>query len=178
MPYAVNLLLDDDTAAPVRRLTRMVEEALPGEGGFSVETHTPHVTLVVIPDEAVSEDIQTAAFDGLVLTTALPIVLSGIGFFPKANAVWLAPAATPQLIALQQSLISALGDLPIDPLYGPGHWVPHLSVGRTDMDRRGAVIDVLASLWEGPIIGFANRLELATFYPVNVLRSRELPPFG
>lgn len=178
MPYAVNLLLDDDTAAPVRRLVRALSDALPGPDGFKAETHPPHLTLVVMPDRAEPDDIQTAAFDSLVLLAALPITMSGIGLFPQADALWLAPAATAPLLSLQQSLISALGNVPVDPRYRQGHWVPHVTIGRGGRGRLGETAAALAALWKEPITGFANRLELATFQPVKVLRSRELPPFG
>src|SRR5689334_819472 len=57
--------------------------------------------------------------------------------------------------------------------YCPGAWVPHITLSHGTRSVARA-IEVASSLWSGPIKGWADRVDLVRFHPVEVLRSKIL----
>lgn len=174
MPYAVTLRLDAASAAPVEAMWRARAEAgldddclCPG--------YPPHVTLALYPDDAPVPQLETTVRLLAEGWDALPVELAGFGVFPGPEPVlWLAPVATAELLARQTALVAALHGLRCDSHYRPGHWVPHVTLGRVGAVARA--LEPVAPLWPGTITGRLERLDLVHFRPVTVLRSLALGP--
>jgi hypothetical protein len=79
------------------------------------------------------------------------------------------PVTTAALLARQAGLVAAVPDAAPHAHFVPGHWVPHVTLGRTG--ATGRAMKVLAPRWPGPLSGRLDRLELVRFRPVAVLRS-------
>jgi hypothetical protein len=61
-----------------------------------------------------------------------------------------------------------LADLPGDPHYMPGAWVPHITLGSAA--DPAAALAVLTPAWRGPIQGRFTHADLVRFRPVDILR--------
>jgi 2'-5' RNA ligase len=169
MPFAITLCLDPVSAAFIEHLWH----DLAAQGIDSDRRdlgYTPHITLVIYPDD-VSIDVLQAAFDRVI--APLPVTFSGIGVFPGPTSIlWAAPVVTPDLLRLQASVSGALPDLPVHPHYRPNAWVPHVTL-TGPMTDPGPALTALLAHWR-PTTGRLVRTELVSFRPVKVLRSRTL----
>ena len=172
MPFAATLLLDDAAAAPISAMWRAL-----AEGGVDDDRlrlgYPPHVTLAVWPEEAPVESLVAAVERFGAAWDALPFAPAGFGVFPGAPAVlWVAPVVTGATLARQAELVEAVPDAPCHPLYRPGQWVPHVTLGQTAFP--GRALEVLAPLWREARSGRLHRIELVRFRPVSVLRGLPL----
>jgi len=174
MPYAVTLRLDAASAASIEAMWRALAEAGLDDGCLRIG-YPPHVTLAVYPD-----DVPVPQLDATVMLLAkewdiLPIELTGLGIFPGPDPVlWVAPVPTAGLLACQAALVAALHGLRCDGHYRPGHWMPHVTLGRVGAAARA--LEILAPLWPGAMTGRLERLDLVRFRPVTVLCSLALGP--
>ncbi|MDI3306275.1 MAG: 2'-5' RNA ligase family protein [Acetobacteraceae bacterium] len=174
MPYAVTLRLDAASAASIEAMWRALAEAGLDDGCLR-PGYPPHVTLAVYPDDA-----PVPQLDATVMLLAkewdiMPIELAGLGIFPGPDPVlWVAPVPTAGLLACQAALVAALHGLRCDGHYRPGHWMPHVTLGRVGAAARA--LEILAPLWPGAMTGRLERLDLVRFRPVTVLRSLALGP--
>ena len=172
MPLAVALRLDDAAAAPVLAMWRVLAESGVDDDCLRLG-YPPHVTLAVWPEEAPVGPLDAAVARCGAEWGALPVAFAGFGVFPGTPAVvWAAPVVTETLLARQAALIAAVPGAPPEAHWRPGHWVPHVTLGRTDAPSRA--MEVLAPLWRGPLSGRLDRLELVRFRPVSVLRGLPL----
>ena len=172
MPLAVALRLDDAAAAPVLAMWRALAESGVDDDCLRLG-YPPHVTLAVWPEEAPVGPLDAAVARCGAEWGALPVAFAGFGVFPGTPAVvWAAPVVTETLLARQAALIAAVPGAPPEAHWRPGHWVPHVTLGRTDAPSRA--MEVLAPLWRGPLSGRLDRLELVRFRPVSVLRGLPL----
>jgi len=175
MPLAVTLRLDDGTAGSVTRICHALAEQTGDDNALRLG-YAPHITLAVLPDNVAIATIETMVFELLDTWDALPLTLAGFGVFPMPPPVmWMIPVATQPLLARHGALHSALAPHAVDPHYRPGAWVPHLTLSRGTRSVARA-IDVASSLWGGPIKGWADRVDLVQFDPVDVVRSKTLRP--
>jgi 2'-5' RNA ligase len=144
MPVAVELFLDEPSAAVVRQIWKDVAEA-----GVSAYLHQsgirPHLTLAVGKD--VDEPRVTAALEEWAAATdPFPVTFGGLGLTTGELAnVYLTAIVTRNLLdqheALQQRL-RGLFDAPWE-RYTPGHWVPHCTLAeRVPPDLLGRMLEV------------------------------------
>jgi hypothetical protein len=65
-----------------------------------------------------------------------------------------------------------VADVASHPDYEVGAWVPNVTLARTEFV--GDAVEVLATLWSGPIVGWSDSLDLVRLDPAEVLSSRPL----
>ncbi len=171
MPLAVILRLDAETAGTVDAMAHRLPERLDDDPG---RTYPPHIKLAMFSDAVDAGDVDAGlATAATGRWSALPVSLAAIGVFPGDPAVvWLAPVPSTELLALHATLHRALADLPTHPGYEVGGWVPHVMLASTDLV--GDTVEVLTSMWTGPISGWLDALDLVQFNPVRVLSRRPL----
>lgn len=170
MALAIVLRLDAMTAGFIDAITCNLPDRQHSDPRRS---YPPHLKLVVFDDTVniASVDAVLAAIVGS--WKALPIRLVGLGTFPSGRSVlWLLPTASSELLALHATLHRSLADIPSHPHYQIGAWVPHVSVARTCC--LGDSVEVLATTWDGPILGCLDAVDLVQFDPVRVLSRRPL----
>lgn len=175
VPYAVTLRLDPTSAVRVERIWRAIAD-LVGEDHALQLGYGPHLTLTVLPDSAPAKVVEAAVFQAARTWNTLPLVLVGLGVFPGPHPVlWAVPVVTDALLAQHEALHAALGPLPVYPHYRPGAWVPHVTLTAEGRSPAAQILDAALSVWDGPIEGQFDRVELVRFRPVAVLRSKILP---
>jgi 2'-5' RNA ligase len=175
MAFAVTLRLDDETAAPVERIWRALADRTGDDDALRLG-YPPHLTLAVLPDSVAIASGEEVVFELIDAWDAVPLTLAGFGVFPVSPpVVWIIPVVTELLLARHGVLHAALAPHTIDPYHRPGAWVPHITLSHGTRSVARA-IEVASSLWSGPIKGWADRVDLVRFHPVEVLRSKILRP--
>ncbi|MBR0679569.1 2'-5' RNA ligase family protein [Roseomonas eburnea] len=179
MPYAVTLRLDAAAARPIEAMWRALAEAGLHEDALRLG-YPPHVTLTIHPDGVDTQALRRDVARLAAAWAAVPLRFSGLGTFVAPEPVlWLAPVVTETLLAHHRSLSGALADLPCDPHYRPGAWVPHVTLAKGgaagDPGWMGRAFDCLAPLWPGVVPARADCLDLVRFRPVAVLACHPLP---
>jgi 2'-5' RNA ligase len=164
MPYAIALVLDEDSAALVATLTDRVDAVRRSErqGG------PPHITLGVYPDDADAAALETSVRLLAASWRALTIGFSGFGVFPgQPGVLFAAPVVTSALLVRHAQLAARHAG---DPYYASGRWVPHLTLAQDLPDARtmGDALAAVAEGWE-PFPATLDRLALFRFHPVEVL---------
>lgn len=177
MPNAVTLPLDTDAAAQIGLMWDALAERAGVDDAIRLG-YVPHVTLAVLPGGVPIADVEAAVSRSVEGWTTFSLVLAGFGVFPGTPpVVWAAPVVTAGLLARHASLCAALTPFGIHPHYHPGHWVPHVTLSQEGPSSARA-IEVVTSMWNGPIAARLERVELVRFPPVTVLRSQLLKPAG
>lgn len=131
MPYAVELALDLESAAAIRRAWRELADA--GIGYVAGSGARPHVTLGIwdtIDHERAEAMVTRFAAE----TAPARLTLASVGLFPGV-AVFLAPTVTADLLALHAEFhrrFARLGQGSWNH-YRQGTWVPHCTLA-TDME--------------------------------------------
>lgn len=96
--------------------------------------HRPHFSLAAARVERGEElnRLLGLAREVAAAHAPVPIVLTEVGRFGRAGAVWLAPARTRRLPALQRDVYRALKQAGWPPAFGersaPNLWVPHCTL--------------------------------------------------
>jgi len=96
--------------------------------------HRPHLTLAAarVRRGPELESLCTVAASIAARHAPVPLVLNEVGRFGRAGALWLGPAASPALRALQRTAYSALVQAGWPPAFGersaPDQWVPHCTL--------------------------------------------------
>lgn len=175
MPYAVTLRLDADVAPAVEGMWRTLAAL-----GFDDDRHrlgyAPHVTLAIYPDDAPAGDMRAALESVARGWTALPVTLAGFGVFPGlAPVLWIAPVVTPALLDRHAAVQAALPDLVPHEHYRPGAWVPHVTLSGAALRDPAGALAALLPLFQRPLTGTLDQVDLVRFRPVEVLWSRRLP---
>jgi 2'-5' RNA ligase len=123
---------DDPTDAAVLAVRERVREA--GMVLPPLPRHRPHFSL------AAARVAQGAELDRLVAVAAevaharepIGLVLDEVGSFSRAGVLWLGPAASTELAALQRAVAGALADAGWPAAFGersdPSAWVPHCTL--------------------------------------------------
>jgi len=172
MALAVVLRLDAESAGLIDAMAHTLPERLDDDPR---QTYPPHVKLAVFGDNVDASDIDSALSAATGRWSSLPLCLTGIGVFPTEPAtIWLAPVPTIELMAMHSALRRSLADLAFHPHYEIGGWLPHVTVARTNI--AADAIEVLATTWEVPIVGWLDALDLIRLDPVEVLSRRPLKP--
>jgi 2'-5' RNA ligase len=171
MPYAVTLPLDNAAAAHVQRMWRALSK-LAGDDDVQRLGYIPHITLALLSDTVPLDEVADTVRVIAKRWTAFSVVLVGIGVFPRpTSVVWVAPAMTQQLLMLHSELHAALSAFPVHPHYQPGGWVPHVTLSEKAQPSVARAIEIVTSLWSGPVSACLERIELVRFSPVELLRS-------
>ena len=167
MPYAVELALDDASAAIVRELWRRVADA-----GFPFMAESgahPHVSLAIWDDvdrAAITRRLHDFARD----TTPIDVVLAAVASFPTTGVLFLALEEHRGLREIQRRCHAMLAPhgRAAWPHYAPDVWVPHCTLG---MDLSEALPRVRAQVEPArlPLSGRLERAELVEFRPVRHL---------
>jgi hypothetical protein len=126
MALVIELSLDGCAAKAVRRVWDRVHEVT-GSSALKSTGAWPHVTLAIYDEATAGEIPLRAAIEGFDLPPTR-FLLDGAGVFPGAEGVaFLAPVADEALLRAQRRWHAAVPGS--DPLYLPGAWVPHCTVG-------------------------------------------------
>jgi len=170
MPLALTLRLDDATAARLDALRLAARD--PGDPPH--HGYPAHLTLAVLPDGLVAE-AEAALQRATAGWQPMPLRIEGLAVFPGPMSVlWAAPVVTSELLRCQAALCTALAGLPLDPHYLPCAWVPHVTLREGGTAPVAEALGRALTLWDGPIAGRLDRVELVNFHPAQVLRSRRL----
>lgn len=119
----------DEAVFAVREVVRSAGIALP-----PLPPHRPHFTFTAA---RVQQGEELEQLIGLAAEVArrhgpIPVVLTEVGRFGRAGALWLGPAPTAELAALQRDAYRSLKHAGWDPAFGersaPGLWVPHCTL--------------------------------------------------
>ena len=164
MHYALELALDDASAAVVRDLWRLAAEA--GFPFMAESGATPHVSLAIWDE--IERDAMEAAISRIATTTpVVDVVFTSVETFPSTSVVFLKPAPSPQLREVQASWHRALADHGRKPwaYYAPDAWQPHCTLAMNTGDALMAAVRA-APL---PLRGRLVRAELLKFHPVERL---------
>jgi len=172
MPYAIELALDPDSAAVVRRVWQ--ELAVAGMEYMAASGAQPHVSLGIW--ESIDRDRAEAELARFAAETPpVRITFASVGLFPRV-AVFLAPTVTADLLELHAGFharFARLGEAPWAH-YRPSVWVPHCTLAMDlSADRFG---DALAIAGHTPLPLEARLVEvgIVEFRPVKQLVSRAL----
>ncbi|MFD5234221.1 2'-5' RNA ligase family protein [Streptomyces qaidamensis] len=138
----VELLLDEAAERAVREAWRRLADAgLPSQARHRSPTNSPHLTLAACPE--LTAPIRWALAE-VATTLPLPVRCTGVVRFERPTSV-LAWALEPDsaLAGLHRRVWEAVAsDSPprtLNPFHEPGHWAPHITLGRTR--RAGAFAD-------------------------------------
>ena len=180
VPYAVTLRIDADAAAPIEAMWRALADRGLHDDGLRLG-YKPHITLTVHPDGVNEAHLRGAVRHCADGWDAMALRVAAFGVFAAPVPVlYLAPVVTPALLLRQQVLAEALSDLPFDPHYRPGAWVPHVTLAKggpaAEPGWMGRAIDCLAPLWSDLRPGWSDRLDIVHFRPVSILESLVMPP--
>jgi len=152
---------DDDAVFAVREAVRAAGIVLPDR-----PPHRPHLTLSAARVERDAVDEVTAVASAVAARhTPVPLLMSEVGRFGRAGALWLGPASSPALVALQHDVTSALAQR-WPPAFGersdPSGWVPHCTLAtRVPKPQLRAVQDVVRASFEpfpATVVGLATIL--------------------
>jgi 2'-5' RNA ligase len=167
--YAITLRLDEATAARIETMLL----ALPDRRPDIRHSYPPHITLAVYGANVDAADLDAALATATDNWERLFITLAGIGIFPAdAPTIWLVPVPTVELLRRHAILHAALADLACHPHYEVGAWMPHVTLTTTKLLADS--VEVVTSMWTGPISGTLDCLDLVRLHPVEVLSSRPL----
>jgi hypothetical protein len=147
---------DAATSATVRRIWDVLAaHGLPSLATLTHRLHQPHCSLTIAENLPV-EAALTAV--GAVPGRPLPLRIESIGVFPTMGTLFLAPVVTPELLAEQRRVHSAVTPHAEGPwpYFEPGAWTPHITLALrlTAEDLAVAVPLVLAQI---PITGTLDR---------------------
>jgi len=171
MPYAIELLLDDDADQRVRDLWRtLAKHGLPALGTGADATVRPHVTLSVFDD---ADPDAVAAIAAPIVGEALgvPLRLASLGFFLTGEGpAFLGAVVTERLLRVHRALDAAMDALvPVRwEFYRPDALVPHCTLAMR-VAERGPVADVVAAF------GLPIEARAAGAVLVEIHGGREIP---
>lgn len=176
MPYAITLCLA--AAEPVGAMWRALAEAGLHDDALALG-YPPHLTLSIQPDTVDPGRLRDAVADCAATWPAELLRFSGFGVFVAPEPVlFLAPVVTAVLLARHAALAAALADLPGDPHYRPGAWVPHVTLAKGGLAGEqgwmGRALDCLAPFWPAVAAAGPDRVELVKFRPASVLASHPI----
>jgi 2'-5' RNA ligase len=173
VPYAVTLRLGAAAAAPIEAMWRALAAAGLHDDALALG-YPPHLTLAIQPDTVDPARLRDAAARCAATWSTEPLRFAGFGLFVAPEPVlFLAPVVTDALLVRHAALATMLADLPGDPHYRPGAWVPHVTLAKggaaAEPGWMGRALDCLAPFWPAVLPAAPDRVELVKFRPVTVL---------
>jgi 2'-5' RNA ligase len=172
MPYVVELALDAEAAAAVRRVWREMADA--GNEYMARSGVRPHVTFGIW--DTLEHDRAEAELTAFAARTApVRLTFASVGLFPGV-AIFLAPTVTPELLDLHADFHRRWGGLGQGSAghYRPGGWVPHCTLA-TDLEPEqfGSAL-VIAGRVRLPIECRLVEIGIVEFRPLKQLVSHTL----
>lgn len=161
MALAVNLLFDVETT----RAVAGIWAALAAEGvsrDMIDLDYPPHVTLVVVDDEALEPQLRAALALGEG-RPAMSMTLGPVRRFDKTTICWLA-AEGEGLLDLHAAVADTVPAAAIRAHYRPGQWVPHMTLQTQGDPDVGTA--VARAIWPVERPAVAVRLDMCRFLPV------------
>ena len=144
MAHALELLLDPDSEAEIKRVWNQLEsEGLPTLATRTHRRHRPHVTL------AVAERIEAIRLEDArdrLAASHLDVTLHSPAVFQRSGVLYLSVVPTLALLRLHQQVHTALADSLVAPwsTYSVGAWVPHCTLAQgLTRDQLARGIDLL-----------------------------------
>jgi len=130
MPCAVELHFDEASTAAIVALTNQIHATC---GGLDLVRSggAPHLSLA-LPTVSESMPLLSLLAAFATQTPAFPLAFAAVGTFPgPQGVVYLAPVVTAELLTIHRTFHTQLAAIGItsNPLYLPGQWVPHCTVG-------------------------------------------------
>jgi 2'-5' RNA ligase len=168
MAFAINLLLDETAAAPIRDYWKRLADAKVSSSMVDLG-YAPHVTLVVYDtlDCAAALSLLDRIFAGQpVLDFALTLLET---FGAESGVLYAALAPSDELRRLQAEIVAALsGDCRLH--YRPEHWTPHctLATGLPAV-KLDATLRLLRQHWQS-MPGLFQVAELVEFVPATSIK--------
>lgn len=147
---------DAATSAIVRRIwDELAADGLPSLATRTHCRHQPHCSLTVAENLPVEGALAAV---GAVPARPLPLRIESIGVFPTMGTLFLAPVVTPELLAEQRRVHSAVlphAERPW-PYFEPGAWTPHITLAWS-LTAEEMVVAVPLVLARIPITGTFDR---------------------
>lgn len=146
MTQSLELLLDPELDALVRAQWEALAEAgLPSQGKHTGSSNAPHITLAVAVE--VPSEIEDA-LHALAARVPVPVRLGGLLCFARRDGRQIlvrSVVMNAELLELQAEAARLYAGLPgVDTLLTPGHWSPHVTLGRGFRPEQvGAAIEAL-----------------------------------
>jgi hypothetical protein len=173
MPVAIELFLDEPSAAVVRQVWREIAEA--GISSYmDASGIRPHLTLAV-GAHVDGPAVEAVLREWSAATALRQVSFTGLGLTPAERSnIFLTPIVTLDLLELHVGLhhkLAGLIDSPSD-RYLPGRWVPHCTLmervppddlGRTLEIGRRAPLPLVARLAEIGVVEFSPLLPRFSF---------------
>jgi hypothetical protein len=170
MAFAVVLRLDAATAGFIDAMAHALPE---GRDDDPRRSYPPHIKLAVFGDSVDVADLDAALAAATGRWPVMPIALAGIGVFPSdPPIVGLLPIPTADLFNRHATVHRALADLPTHPGYEVGGWLPQVTLDGTNFV--GDAVEALTSMWDSPIVGWLDCLDLIRLEPIARLSARPL----
>ncbi len=145
MPYAVELLFDEEGEARVRRIWEALKAA--GLGAYMVESGSiPHITLAVYDSPSTSDtgnlsriaEIRFFKRLGEFAARWAPFAVNfgSVGAFPQSGTVFLAPIPSEDLLMIHRHFHCSFDDFEANgwKYYKPSLWVPHCTLSANAED--------------------------------------------
>lgn len=158
MAHSIELLLDHHSDAAIRTVWHRLEDAgLPSQLRVTSATNRPHVTLLAAERIAPAVDDELTQLRSrfpLPVVVGAPLIFGG-GKLTLARLV----VASANLLALHRDVVErCLPHLPHEPYAhtAPGHWTPHVTLGRRFTPEQVAqafVVDGLSVDIDAQVVG-------------------------
>lgn len=173
MPYALELALDEATAAVVRGVWRDLAAA--GFPFMAESGPNPHVSLAIW-DTIDHVGLEDALIGFAAATAPIDVIFARGETFPSTGVVFLAPDLDEHLLRVHarcHERFAALGH-GAWAHYAPGCWAPHCTLAQ-DLDA-GQITTALAIAAKipSPLRGRLERVELVEFRPARCLATAPL----
>jgi len=170
---AIALRLDGATASRVAAFAEALPDRLHDVARLG-PSDPAHIILAAYSDRIDVADLDAALATATGSWRTLSVTLGVIGVVPDdpASAISFLAIPTVDLLRRHAILHRALADVPSHPAYQIDAWTPAVIVGVTSF--LGDSVEVLASLWNGPITGRAVSLDLVRLNPMTVISARRL----
>jgi RNA 2',3'-cyclic 3'-phosphodiesterase len=158
----IGIPMPPDIATPLAAVRTRLERTNDGLRWSSPEAW--HVTLQFLGATSPAQHDCVVSYLRTIQSGTVPIQLAGLGFFERSGVFWAGVTPTPELIALQNSVIHATSHCGFQPEDRP--YRPHITLARNRSRENG--IGILK-----PRVGMAP--EFARFSAVEFLLYESVP---
>jgi 2'-5' RNA ligase len=167
MPYAITLLLDDESAARISAMYKRLSNLRISHDQVSLG-YPPHITLGVLDDAADPQELIDTLSATAIDWRPLSVPIVGFGVFPGTPlALWVCPAMTIELLDRYSALCAALPPSRLRDQYRAGRWVPHVTLAK-DPSTPSAALAAVQEM-ELPVHATLHEVQLIQFRPARVL---------
>ena len=167
MPYAITLLLDNQSAEKIYAMYKVLSDLKISHDQINLG-YPPHLTLATLDDKAdvqeIVDNVSYIAGDW----RSCSVNLVGFGLFPgMPSTLWVCPAMTAELFQRHAALCAVLPASLLKDYYRPNRWIPHVTLAK-DLAKSSAALIAVQDLGL-PIKATFVEINLVQFRPPNVL---------